>query len=394
MKKAHCMDTRKLNLGSGDVPLEGYENWDRKTGQEIFPLDVPDGSITEIRASHVLEHFSHRMTQEVVNHWVSKLQPGGLLKVAVPDFASLAAAYVTNDRLPIEGFVMGGHVDQDDLHGAIFDVNMLCAIFRNAGLERVKAWESDHEDCSSMAISLNLMGYKPAADKMEFKGVRACLASARYGPALHHRCIYEALTRLSMRIHTITGFMWHQSLSEAMEAEIADPETRYILTLDYDTIFTHEEVIELYRIMETHPHIDALVSLQSKRGGSEALFTMADDAGNLIGKIHPSTFDALTAPIHTGHFGLTLLRADKLREFPRPWMTPKPNADGRWGDGRTDPDIAFWQNWKTAGNTTHLACKVAVGHLEEMIMWPGTDFGAVYQKSADYMNHGKPLEAR
>ena len=229
---------------------------------------------------------------------------------------------------------MGSHSDVNDHHGAIFDQEKLCARFHAVGLERVKTFESDHDDCSKLQISLNLQGYKPAAGKMEFKGVHACLASARYGPALHHQCIYQAMMNLNLRMHTVTGCFWHQHLSEAIEAELIDPKCRYILTLDFDTIFSHEDVFELYRIMETHPHIDALVSLQSKRGATDALFTMADDAGKLLKEVHAGIFDELTAPIHTGHFGLTMLRADKLRALPRPWMLAKPDAEGRWRDGR------------------------------------------------------------
>jgi quinoprotein glucose dehydrogenase len=33
----------KLNLGCGGTPLEGYENWDRKTGQELWKAPLPAG---------------------------------------------------------------------------------------------------------------------------------------------------------------------------------------------------------------------------------------------------------------------------------------------------------------------------------------------------------------
>ncbi len=384
----------KLNLGAGSTPLSGYVNLDKKTGDSIYPLDYADESIDEIRASHVLEHFSHRETMDIVRHWVSKLKPGGLLKIAVPDFGAIANHYMRNSNLPLEGFIMGGHVDEDDHHGAIFDMNAMCALFKSCGLERVAQWLPDADDCSKLPISLNVQARKPAAGPMEFKGVRACLASARYCPAIHHRCIYEALSYLRMRIHMITGCFWQQNLSNAMEAELKDPDCRYILTLDFDTVFSHEDVAELYRIMETHPHIDALVSLQSKRGGNEALFTMADDVGKLVGTVEAETFQRITARINTGHFGLTMIRADKLREFPRPWMCAIPAPDGTWGEGHIDADITFWNNWNRHGNTVYLANHVAVGHVEELVMWPGQDFGPVYQKSSDYINYGKPMEAR
>ena len=42
------MEKVKLNLGSGDSPIKGYENIDRKTGKEVYPLDCEDGSIDEL----------------------------------------------------------------------------------------------------------------------------------------------------------------------------------------------------------------------------------------------------------------------------------------------------------------------------------------------------------
>lgn len=393
-EKAARPGSLKLNLGAGPNPMPGYVNLDRKTGQEIYPLAYEDNSVDEIRASHCLEHFSHRETLDVIKDWVAKLKPGGLLKIAVPDMEAISSAYMQRIPWPVEGFLMGGHVDSDDYHGAMFDKDKLCKLFHAAGLERVKHFVSDHADCTRLPISLNMQAYKPAAGKMKFEGVHACLASARYGPALHHQCIYQAMMKLELRMHTVTGCFWHQHLSEAIESELVDANCRYILTLDFDTVFSHEDVFELYRIMETHPHIDALVSVQSKRGASDALFTMADDAGKLLKEVHAGIFDQLTAPIHTGHFGLTMLRADKLRALPRPWMLAKPDPEGRWRDGREDSDISFWTNWRKQGNTIHLANKVAVGHVQEMIMWPGQDFKPVFQDSARYINDGKPPEAR
>ncbi len=44
----------RLNLRSKDTEIEGYINVDKTLGMEAFPLDYPDGSCAEIRASHIL----------------------------------------------------------------------------------------------------------------------------------------------------------------------------------------------------------------------------------------------------------------------------------------------------------------------------------------------------
>ena len=46
-----------LFRSAGDVVLEGFTPIDRKLGSEVYPLNYKDGSVDEIYASHVLEHF-------------------------------------------------------------------------------------------------------------------------------------------------------------------------------------------------------------------------------------------------------------------------------------------------------------------------------------------------
>jgi hypothetical protein len=241
-----------------------------------------------------------------------------------------------------------------------------------------------------------MLAHKPAAPMGETKwdGVTFVLANPRYGPSEHHRCIYEALQKFNARVRTISSCFWHQALSTAMESEISRPECRYICTLDFDSLFRWEDVADLYRIMETHPHIDALVPMQAGRGGNRPLFTIRGTSGLLVSEVHGDTFNGLTTRITTGHFGLTFIRADKLREMPRPWMVGTPADDGTWGDGHVDPDIDFWFKWEKLGNLVHLANRVCIGHIQDMCMWVSADLTPIYQSVSDYIKHGKPPEAR
>jgi predicted SAM-dependent methyltransferase len=142
--------------------MDGYINIDISDGKPAYPIDylAEDSSLDEIRASHILEHFSHRETSRVLKHWVKKLRAGGKLKIAVPDFRYLCNKYVSGVQLNFMSYIMGGHTDEYDYHKSIFDKNGLTSLMINSGLKKIRKWQSDNEDASSLEISLNLEGIK------------------------------------------------------------------------------------------------------------------------------------------------------------------------------------------------------------------------------------------
>src|SRR5512137_103160 len=99
----------KLNLGSGSMPVEGYVNLDGANGDSIYPLSYKD--VDEIRASHVLEHFSTSESVDVLLNWRDCLKLGGVLKIAVPDFDDLIRRKNMGEELNYEGIIMGGQTD-------------------------------------------------------------------------------------------------------------------------------------------------------------------------------------------------------------------------------------------------------------------------------------------
>jgi hypothetical protein len=379
---AHGIEKRmKLNIGSGSVPIPGYESIDRIYGKEAYPLDVPDCSVEEIIASHILEHFPHGVAQEVLAHWVSKLQYGGCIKISVPDFSYIAQQYLNNKPINIQALVMGSQSDENDFHGTIFDEDCLRDAMISAGLERIGRWKPELNNCAGEPYSLNLLGYRPHPNVDNPTGVVAVLASARFGPALHHRCAYESFMPLGIPYHTFSGCFWHQHLSEALEDLIANDVIHYVIVCDFDTVFCKQDVVELYRLIRAYPEAHCIAATQIKRGSTVPLITTSREVTAL------DFMGNLTA-VDTAHFGLTIFDADRLRALPRPWMQPKPGSDGRWHKDKVDADIDFWHNWKRAGNNLYVANKVIAGHMEELITWPG----GIHQTLNDYAVNGIPAE--
>jgi predicted SAM-dependent methyltransferase len=152
----------RLNLGSGSQPLPGYLNLDISDNNPVYPLPYADNSIDEIRASHILEHFGKVESAAVLNEWHRVLKVGGILKIAVPDFAVIAEAYTNgqNPEFPFESVVMGGQSDQYDFHKSMWDLRKLFNVFTCLGYTNIVRWVSEIQDCASLNISLNLQGEK------------------------------------------------------------------------------------------------------------------------------------------------------------------------------------------------------------------------------------------
>ncbi len=366
---------------------------DRKIGTEIYPLAYADESVSEIVASHCLEHFSHRQTCFVLQDWVRVLKPGGKIRIAVPDFEEVAKLYLAGAPVNVQGYVMGGHNDGDDKHGCLFDREALTELMMDCGLERIGAWDAAPLGCAAGPHSLNLQGFKPSSPIQKIHGLRACLSVPRFGPLMHPRCWDRAALQLGLEGKSTSSCYWAQQISNLMEEAVADPECEVVLTMDFDTIFCAADILELYRLLRACPDVDAVIPLQSKRGCNEVLMSIAGQTPGLCRtSIATADLTRNLLPANTGHFGLTLFRADSLRKFPRPWMVPVPNKDGLWRDGHVDADIDFWRRFREAGFTACLAPKVVVGHIEEVVSWPGRDLGKVYQTTGDYDEFGIPAE--
>lgn len=379
----------KLDLGAGAVSPEGFTPLGNVNGTSIYPLAYPDASVDAIRASHVLEHFPHREIGGVVAEWARVLRPGGVLQIAVPDFAKISTAYLAGANMETEKFLMGGQIDAADFHKALFDAERLKQIMARAGLMLIREWRSDIPDCAGLPISLNLEGTKPHQAEPK---TAAVMSMPRLAWTANAMCWVEALFPLKIAPRTFTGAYWEQCLERGIEQTIEIDDPDLILTLDYDTVFTKRDVAMLIQLMACHPEADAIAPVQAMRGSSLPLLTMSAPEGE-SGDVPRETFAADLTPIRTAHFGLTMLRVSKLKTLPKPWFRSEPAPDGTWNEGRRDADIAFWQKWAEHGNSLCLANRVAVGHLDAVILWPGEDLLTRTQNFNDWRRDGAPKDA-
>jgi hypothetical protein len=385
-------DPIRLNIGSYDIKIDGFTNIDRSNGTEAYPLDYDDESVDEIRASHILEHFSHTQTQDVLNEWVRVLKPGGRIRVAVPDFGKLVEAYEGKrpSEYGVQNVLFGGQIDPNDFHKSQFDYGGLFVMMQRAGLVGIDRWKADVPgECSALSISLNLEGYKPSTNLNAIsRKTRAVMSVPRVLFTDTARCCEEVFRRHQIPWDMETGAFWGQCLERAMD-RIAnrDDGTEFILAVDYDTIFDSNVLGRLFMLMDANPDVDAIAPLQVGRGRDFMLVAGEREAGrmDMIGPL----FDATMA-----HFGCTLIRVSALKKMTHPWFQAVPNAEGKWGEGRTDDDIYFWKKFKEAGNRLCVATRVSVGHIQSVISWPTENMRVHHQYMDNYNNYGPPDERR
>ena len=145
-------DIKKLHLGCSVKHIPGWFHVDALDFEHIDhrgPVEdlsfIADGSVSLIYAAHVLEHFGRKTYLDVLKEWRRVLEPGGVLRLAVPDFGAAARLYMSG-TLPrgiedVRGLVSGGQRDKYDFHGMIFDEADLTRALKEAGFSTVRPWD-------------------------------------------------------------------------------------------------------------------------------------------------------------------------------------------------------------------------------------------------------------
>ncbi len=207
--------------------------------------------------------------------------------------------------------------------------------------------------------------------------VRGVMSVPRLGFMDMFFCALSVLPKFGIDVRKTTGAFWGQCMERGIEQAIAEG-CDYVLTLDYDSVFTADQLEQLLGLA-VHYDLDAIAPIQLGRKSAMPLFRLADADGQPVSQIERTAFSGDLVPALSAHFGLTLLKAEKFAALPKPWFIGRPDPSGRWGDDRVDDDVQFWHQWRAAGNSLHVASRVAIGHAELMVMFPDVNLEPLYQ---------------
>ncbi len=227
-------------------------------------------------------------------------------------------------------------------------------------------------------------GAAPAGAKPSPVRIVANLSAPRVG-FTDPLVLAAQLVAMKIELRKASGAFWEQSLSRLLYQAVEE-NFDYVLTLDYDSVFRPSDVWYMLRLIEGRGDAAAVFPVQYRREADQLLVGLP---GVADGQAPADAFAEHLVPATVGHFGLTLIRVAALRDLPHPWLWSQPGANGRWdAPDKIDADIWFWRRLRERGHRIYCATRCVIGHLQQMITWPGDDWQVVHQYAGKYFQDG------
>jgi len=162
---------KKLHLGCGTKHIDGYVNIDIRYLPGVdevnnirFLRNYKPNTVDVIYACHVLEHFGRWEYKTVIERWFELLSPGGVLRLAVPDFNAICQYYTnTQDLKILMGMLYGGQDYDENFHYVTFDYKSLSEDLFSIGFTQVKKY--DHKTTEHGEMDDFSKSYLPHMDE-------------------------------------------------------------------------------------------------------------------------------------------------------------------------------------------------------------------------------------
>jgi len=163
----------KLNLGCGWrnfgedwIHIDGGD-YPHLHSKDIVNLPFEDNSVDLIYASHVFEYFDRQEGEELLKKWHAKLKPGGVIRLAVPDFQKMARLYAF-ENMSLSKFLgpLYGKMPMGDVtiyHKTTYDFIELEKVLKNCNFREVRRY--DWQDTEHAEFDDHSQAYIPHMDK-------------------------------------------------------------------------------------------------------------------------------------------------------------------------------------------------------------------------------------
>ena len=157
----------KRNFGEDWIHIDGSD-YEHIHSHDIVNLPFEENTCDLIYASHVFEYFDREEAKEVLKKWKYYLKPGGIIRLAVPNFEVYVKLYfekqftLDNCIGPLYGKWKASE-NETIYHKTTYDFTSLKNVLESVELKNIKLWdwrktEHSHIDDYSQA-------YYPHMDK-------------------------------------------------------------------------------------------------------------------------------------------------------------------------------------------------------------------------------------
>ena len=160
----------QLNLGCGKryipgfihIDLADFPHIDHRHHITTLPMFEND-SVDLIYSSHTIEYFDRTEVMDVLKEWYRVLKPGGVIRLAVPDFEALLKVYKEYGILdmilgPLYGRMEVKGASKTIFHKTVYDFASLENVLKECGFVEIKRYDwqktihKDYDDFSQAYI--------------------------------------------------------------------------------------------------------------------------------------------------------------------------------------------------------------------------------------------------
>lgn len=171
LKHLDFISPLKLHLGCGDQYLDNFINCDLYATNVDMRFDVAniplrEGSVDEIMAYHIIEHFDFMQSQEVLREWYRVLKFGGRIHLETPDLLNTCKHFVEGseeERIKLYGHFFAWPWLPGQAHKFLFTENQLRWTLEQIGFKNIRRLSPDSIYAKSGVgdhLFLNMEAYK------------------------------------------------------------------------------------------------------------------------------------------------------------------------------------------------------------------------------------------
>lgn len=149
-EKFNSSGAKRLNLGCGHISLADYINVDARelpgvdVVANVTSLPYVNLSVDEIRAAHLVEHFSNQALKEtVLPYWHQLLTQGGELNLIAPDAKAMIDGYANGEFSfeELREVIFGGQEYDGDFHFTMLEPTAFVDLLKEVGFQEIKVVE-------------------------------------------------------------------------------------------------------------------------------------------------------------------------------------------------------------------------------------------------------------